>query len=497
MVYKPIRKVVSALDAIYARQSVDKADSLSIQGQIDLCRQKTGSDHKVYQDKGYSGKNTNRPAFQQMMADVERGLIQKIIVYRLDRFSRSIADFGRLWEILRKHSVEFVSINETFDTSTPMGRAMLNIIMVFAQLERETTAERVRDNYYQRARLGSWPGGPAPYGFSIGRLPGPDGKPAPGLLPDEHASIVEHIFQSYAREGVSLGSLARSLNGDGIPAPRRATWDNVALSRILHSPLYVMADEDVYLYYQGKGLIFANRLEEFDGLHGGMIVGKRDRSAGKYQDLKEQHFSLSTHYGLIPSGLWLQCQYKLDANRQLGNAGKGKHTWLSGLLKCGACGYSVKVNRDRDRYYLVCSGRSNLGLCTASIQTDLRALEASVEAELERLLAECPDVKEPPADARAHSEALAEIERKIDRLISALAASSDLAMPYINRTIQKLESRRQELLEQQARQHTDPSPKRKHLKFGPLEFEQKKLVAAQFIQEIRLSGETAEVIWNI
>ena len=102
---------MSALDAIYARQSVDKADSLSIQGQIDLCRQKAGTDHKVYQDKGYSGKNTNRPAFQQMMADVERGLVQKIIVYRLDRFSRSIADFGRLWEILRKHSVEFVSIN--------------------------------------------------------------------------------------------------------------------------------------------------------------------------------------------------------------------------------------------------------------------------------------------------------------------------------------------------------------------------------------------------
>ena len=252
---------MSALDAIYARQSVDKADSLSIQGQIDLCRQKAGTDHKVYQDKGYSGKNTNRPAFQQMMADVERGLVQKIIVYRLDRFSRSIADFGRLWEILRKHSVEFVSINETFDTSTPMGRAMLNIIMVFAQLERETTAERVRDNYYQRARLGSWPGGPAPYGFSIGKLPGPDGKPAPGLLPDEHASIVERIFRSYGQEDASLGSVARSLNNDGIPAPRRTTCDNVALSRILHSPLYVMADEDVYLYYQGKGLIFVNPLE--------------------------------------------------------------------------------------------------------------------------------------------------------------------------------------------------------------------------------------------
>ena len=160
------------MDAIYARQSVDKADSLSIQGQIDLCRQKAGAEFRIYQDKGYSGKNTNRPAFQRMIEDVEKGLVQKIIVYRLDRFSRSIADFGRLWEILKRHSVEFVSINETFDTSTPMGRAMLNIIMVFAQLERETTAERVRDNYYQRAKLGSWPGGPAPMAFPSGSCRG-------------------------------------------------------------------------------------------------------------------------------------------------------------------------------------------------------------------------------------------------------------------------------------------------------------------------------------
>ena len=485
------------MDAIYARQSVDKADSLSIQGQIDLCRQKTGSDHRVYQDKGYSGKNTNRPAFQQMMADVEQGLIQKIIVYRLDRFSRSIADFGRLWEILKKHNVEFVSINETFDTSTPMGRAMLNIIMVFAQLERETTAERVRDNYYQRARLGSWPGGPAPYGFSIGKLPGPGGKLVPGLIPNEQAAVVERIFQNYAQPQATLGSVARGLNAEGIPAPKRATWDNVTLSRILHNPLYTMADEDVYLYYQAKGLMFSNALEEFDGLHAGMIVGKRDRSAGKYQDLKEQHFSLANHYGLVPSELWLACQYKLDHNRQLGGSGRGKHTWLSGLLKCGCCGYSVKVNRDKERYYLVCSGRSNLGLCDASIRVDLRELEASIEAELERLLAECPAMKQDTEETQETVRTLAQIDQKIERLMSALAEGSDLTMPYINRTIEKLETQRGELLERQTKLHKTPRQTLGHLKFGPLTFEQKKLMAAQFIQKIELGGDTAKVIWKI
>ena len=226
---------MSALDAIYARQSVLKADSLSISGQIDLCRRETGTEVKIYRDKGYSGKNTNRPAFQQLMEDVEAGLIQKIVVYRLDRFSRSISDFGRLWEILKAHNVEFVSINETFDTSTPMGRAMLNIIMVFAQLERETTAERVRDNYYQRAKLGSWPGGPAPYGFSIGKLPGPDGKLSPGLLPGECTAIVERIFNAYSQPDATLGSVARGLNADHIPAPKRPTWD------MSHSPASYIA----------------------------------------------------------------------------------------------------------------------------------------------------------------------------------------------------------------------------------------------------------------
>lgn len=485
------------MDAIYARQSVDKADSLSIQGQIDLCRRETSEDVKVYQDKGFSGKNTNRPAFQQLMEDVEKGTIQKIVVYRLDRFSRSIADFGRLWEVLKSHGVEFVSINETFDTSTPMGRAMLNIIMVFAQLERETTAERVRDNYYQRVKLGSWPGGPAPYGFSIGRLPGTDGRLAPALIPNEDMAVVERIFTAYAMEGASLGSVARSLNADGIPAPKRPTWDNVTLSRTLHSPLYVMADEDIYLYYKAKGLQFANTLEDFDGLHAGMVIGKRDRSAGKYQDLKNQHFSLASHYGMIPSALWLACQYKLDENHQLGGKGRGKHTWLSGLMKCGSCGYSVKVNRDGKKFYLTCSGRSNLGLCSQSIHVDLRGLESSVAAELEHLLAQCPEDAVQPEEGQELAQELTAIDQKIDRLMDALAESSDLAMPYVNRTISRLDEQRQALLNEQAERLSRPHPKLNHLKFEPLEFEQKKLVAAQFIKEIRLADDTATVLWNV
>lgn len=485
------------MDAIYARQSVDKRDSLSIQGQIDLCKKEAGEEVQIYTDKGYSGKNTNRPDFQRLMADVEKGIIQKVVVYRLDRFSRSLTDFSRLWETLQRHGVEFVSVNEKFDTSTPMGRAMLNIIMVFAQLERETTAERVRDNYYQRAKLGSWPGGPAPYGFDLGRLPDAGGKLSPGLIPNDCMETVVKIFRRYAQDGESLGTVARWLNAQGTPAPRRSTWDNVALSRLLHSPLYVMADEDVYLYYQGKGLKFDASLDDFDGLHAGMIIGRRDRSVGKYQDLKEQHFSLATHPGTIPSGLWLQCQYKLDANRQLGGNGRGKHTWLSGLLKCGKCGYSVKVNRDKDKYYLVCSGRSNLGLCDQSIQVDLRQLETAVAQELDKLLQECPEVEADDLDSQGYAAQLAAIEQKIDRLMEALAESNDVTMPYVNRTIQRLEKERQELLQAQERERTRPHLPAQRIQFSELDFEQKKLVAGQFIQAVRLAGGKVEVVWKV
>lgn len=95
-----------------------------------------------------------------MMQDVKSGLIDRVVVYRLDRLSRSITDFGHMWEELNNFHVSFTSVSEKFDTETPTGRAMLYIIMIFAQLERETTAERVKDNYYERARYGTWLGGP-------------------------------------------------------------------------------------------------------------------------------------------------------------------------------------------------------------------------------------------------------------------------------------------------------------------------------------------------
>lgn len=482
------------MEAIYARQSVDKADSLSIQGQIDLCQQHITGEVQVYQDKGFSGKNTKRPAFQAMMEDVKAGVISKIVVYRLDRFSRSLADFSNLWEELQRHKVEFVSVNETFDTTNPIGRAMLSIVMVFAQLERETTAERVRDNYYQRTKLGAWPGGKAPYGFDLGKMPDNAGKLASTLIPNGDMATVQRVFALYAQGDWSLGQIARRLNDDGIAPAGRKTWDNVNLSRMLHSPLYAQADEDVYIYYQGRGANVVNDIADFDGTHAAMLVGKRDRSANKYQDVKDQTLSLANHAGVISSDTWLKCQYKLAENRRLGGNGRGKHTWLTGLLKCAKCGYSIKVNKDARRYYLVCSGRSNFKLCDASMGVRLEDLEASIAMELDKQLAQCPDTiaQETPKITMA----LAEIDQKIDRLVQAMEESSDVSIPYINRRIDKLDKERQTLLSKAA--EVKPKPvKPAGFVFDDLSFEEKKIVASTFIEKILVEGDNVEVVWKV
>lgn len=487
---------MSRRDAVYARQSVEKKDSLSLSGQLDLCRRAAGErELAVYQDAGYSGKNTDRPAFQKLMRDVQAGQIAAIYVYRLDRFSRSVADFGQLWQVLQAHQVEFVSVSENFDTSTPMGRAMLHIIMVFAQLERETIAQRVRDNYYRRAALGAWPGGPAPFGFSNGRAVGRDGRLAPALVPDENAALVRRIFAEYAAEGVSLSGLAKKLTGEGIPAPRRAVWDSVTLSRLLHNPAYVMADEQVRLHYLAQGVKISDPPEYFDGRCGLLLVGKREAAGRSRTDAEAQTLSVLGSLGLVEAPLFLRCQEKLQKNRQLGRSGQGRYTWLSGLLKCACCGYGISVTRDGARRYLHCSGRYNLACCRASIRVSLVELEQCVQADIEKLLAACP----APAEERAADRCaprLAELDRQAQRLLDAFAGSPSLPLTYLQKALERLEQERRLLLAAQSREEHRALPPRK-IRFAALSFEEKKAVAARLIRRINLAEDSAEIFWAV
>ncbi|MDE6181824.1 MAG: recombinase family protein, partial [Eubacteriales bacterium] len=339
---------------IYARQSIDKQDSISIETQIDFCKKeiKTNEPFKVYEDKGFSGKNTDRPQFKKLMSDIKKGNISQIIVYRLDRISRSITDFSNIMDILEEHKVSFISANEKFDTSTPTGKAMLYIIMIFAQLERETIAERIKDNYYSRGKTGVWLGGPAPFGYTIKRVL-KNSKKISVLESTKDIEIVKEIYNLYANTEMSLGGIAKIL----LEKYPDTMWNNIKLSRILHNPAYVKSNADVYNFFKSKKCNITNDISDFTGEKGCALYGKRDRGSNKYRSYEDMVLSISNHNGIIDSDTWLKCQFKLENNVQIKNTGKGKHTFLTGLLKCGYCGYSMSVKAYKEQKYFCCTGR--------------------------------------------------------------------------------------------------------------------------------------------
>lgn len=293
------------LDAIYARQSIDKADSISIESQIEFCRYETrGAPCMTFFDKGYSGKNTDRPGFQSMLAAIRRGEIKRVICYKLDRCSRSILDFSNLMAELQTFGVEFVSCTEKFDTSTPMGRAMLNICIVFAQLERETIQQRVCDAYHARCRKGFYMGGRIPFGYRLEPFQLDGKKTARYAVNEPEAKILRFLYREYASPLTSLSDLITRLEKAGIPHPRKENgqWIRENIGRMLRNPIYVRSDSEIFSYFQEKGVTMYNPIEDFIGTNGCYLYSDKG-SKGKL-------LVLAPHEGIVSSQLWLQCRCK-------------------------------------------------------------------------------------------------------------------------------------------------------------------------------------------
>ena len=161
-------------------------------------------DMEFFEDAGYSGKNIMRPAFQSMMSRVRLGEFSHILVWKIDRISRNIIDFANMFEELKKLNVTFVSKNEQFDTSSAIGEAILKIILVFAELERNLTAERVSDVMISRASTGQWNGGRVPLGYNY------DKENHTFTVNQQEAEIVKFIFDYYIDNG-SMVSLVNAL----------------------------------------------------------------------------------------------------------------------------------------------------------------------------------------------------------------------------------------------------------------------------------------------
>ena len=169
-----------------------------------------------YDDPAFSGGNMERPALRRLMADIEAGKIDVVIIYKIDRLTRSLADFSKMVEVFERYGVSFVSVTQQFNTTTSMGRLMLNILLSFAQFEREVTGERIRDKIAASKRKGMWMGGVPPLGYDVENR---------RLVPNEReAKLVLHIFQRFVELGSST-ALVKELKLDGVTSKAWTTQD--------------------------------------------------------------------------------------------------------------------------------------------------------------------------------------------------------------------------------------------------------------------------------
>lgn len=421
--------------AIYARQSVDRPDSISIETQVERCRDSLTArelEHcKTFVDRGFSGKNIDRPAFQTLLGEIRDGAVDKIVVYKLDRVSRSVHDFTGLCDLLTAKHVAFRSCEDgvTLD-ETPAGTAMAQIMMVFAQFERETIQRRVTDNYYERARAGMYLGGKPPYGFGKGETV-IAGKKTACFVPDPaRGAVVTALYERYVAPGASLGALMRWLNEEKrLPASRGGWWSTVQIGRLLRNPAYVRADAAVYQYLRRRGAQPTDHVEQYQGCNGCYLYAARaGRTQSKFSNPAGALLSLAPHEGLVGADLWLAAQRKLDAQKMLKNSGRGSHSWLSGLMKCEVCGYAVTVVNKPDPahgHYINCGGRKRAICPGRSRVTTLEEIEAAAERVLLSFLRDLTDV--PAGQARAAAPRVnqleiqaAAIEQERDRLLRNL-----------------------------------------------------------------------------
>jgi len=355
-------KVPAERAAIYTRKSTSAGleqefNSLDAQREAcaDYAKRQGWTVVATYDDGGFTGANIDRPAFQRLLADVDAGKLDVVVVYKVDRLSRSLLDFARVLERFNDHNVSFVSVTQNFSTANALGKLTLNMLMSFAEFEREMIAERTRDKIVAARRKGKWTGGTVPIGYyAVDRKLV---KNAPEAL------VVREVFDLYESHRSVLG-VVRDLRARGRKR-RKGEWTKDAVLRVLSNPLYA-------------GLIAAA---------GDLHPAEHEAIVAREQFERVRQL-LAGHVARPP------------------RPGKNPAYLLRGLLYCGVCGAAMTPGGSRAYRYYRCVTRDKLGAkaCT-SRPLPARAVEDFVVERLHGIAADKAQIAEIQERIRARFEA--------------------------------------------------------------------------------------------
>jgi DNA invertase Pin-like site-specific DNA recombinase len=382
--------------AIYTRKSSEEGLDMefnSLDAQREACEAYVASQksegwaaiRERYDDGGFSGGTLERPALRQLLADVEAGLIDVIVVYKIDRLSRSLMDFAKLVEVFDRNNVTFVSVTQSFNTTTSMGRLTLNILLSFAQFEREVIGERIRDKFAASRKRGMWMGGYVPLGYDV--------RDRKLVVNEAEAKTVRMIFERFVALG-STSTLARALQAEWVLNKRGRRIDKGFIYKLINSRVYLGEAVHKGTSYPGEHAAIITQ-ELWDAVHAILKASPRWRGA------KNRKGSEALLKGMIftESGTAMTPTYTRKGERLY-------HYYVS---------MDTLRNREVDGY----NGPSRLpgAMVEGAVIAEMRRLVATPEVA-SRVIESCRQ-KDSPLYEHAAVEALRDFKEIWERLIPA------------------------------------------------------------------------------
>ena len=451
---------------IYTRKSYFTDTSDSVKMQLDTCRDYIERSFEEvtsvtpYEDDGFVRSDIDRPAMNQLREDVANGLIDCVVIYRIDRVCSDMMDFCTFYTFLKERGVKFVTVKDGIDTTTPIGEAMMYLAVIFSGLEIGNDAIRIRDNLNHLAARGFWCGGMAPFGYDILEVDVGSKKHKTLVKNEEqHARKMELIRILFERD-LSLQQMETYCRQNGIKSWTGKFLSTTQLHQIFSSPFCCPATPEIYDYYAEKGCIMdeGSPRDMWDGSHGVMIYG---RTTEKRVNRKKKHIqappdqwrvSIGYHEPTLDAETWLRIQGHFG-RKKFDKKMKHETTLLKGVLRC-KCGRLMSLARKKHVdgsvvtwYHCPKRERAGVEACDSkAIKAELldeKVLEIfrEIEHDPEAVRKYVQEEKKTADSGDQIRKKIHETEKKIGKLTSALATSEkSAAAKYIIAEIEDLDA---------------------------------------------------------